>query len=105
VARIRQWWWWWGGAFANREAEEGFGAKNPKPSVRGSVSGAPWETAVWGSAGRWWVWVNAIEAGGLRVRQCKARGRGLGQNPKPSVGGSVSGVLCETVVWGDAGEW
>ena len=26
VARIRQWWW-WGGAFANFEAEEGFGSK------------------------------------------------------------------------------
>jgi hypothetical protein len=45
VVCIRQWWW-WGGAFANCEAEEGVGAKNPKPSRRGSISGAPCQTAV-----------------------------------------------------------
>jgi hypothetical protein len=66
-------------AFANaRPGGWGLG-KNPKPSVCRSVSGAPCETTVWGDAGRWWVWVNDMEAeGGLRVRQREARGQDLG---------------------------
>jgi hypothetical protein len=45
---------WWCGAFANREAEEGFGAENLKPSIHGSVLGTLWETALEGDRGRWW---------------------------------------------------
>jgi len=146
----------WGGCANVRPGGE-IWAKNPKPSVRCSVSGAPCETAVWGDAGRWWVRINDMEAaGGLRMRQREARGRGLGRNrafiarfrvrrvkrrcgvmlvgggvarirqwwwwgdafanceaeegvwvknPKPSVHRSVSGVLCEIAVWGNAGRW
>ena len=36
------------------------------------------------------------------VRQC---GGVWVKNPKPSVCGSVSGVLCETAAWGDGGRW
>ena len=50
VAAIRQWWW-WGGAFTDRGAEEGVGAKNPKPSVHHSVLGVPCETVVWDNDG------------------------------------------------------
>ena len=79
AAHIRKWWW-WGAGFANCEAEEGVGAKNPKPSVCGLVSGVPCVTAVWDDTGRLWVRVNDMKAaGGLRVRQREARGRGLGQ--------------------------
>jgi hypothetical protein len=55
--------------FANAKPGGGIWAKNPKPSVRGSVLGTPWETAVGGGAKRWWVRVDGMEvAGGLRVR-------------------------------------
>ena len=39
-------------------------AKNPKPRVCGSVSGAPCEMAMWDDAGRWWVRVNDMEVVG-----------------------------------------
>jgi hypothetical protein len=37
-------------------------------------------------------------AGGLRVRKREVGGRDLGQNPKLSRCGSVTGVPCEAVV-------
>jgi hypothetical protein len=42
----------------------GIWAQNLKPSVRGSVSGAPCETVVWGDSGMWLVLVNDMEAVG-----------------------------------------
>jgi hypothetical protein len=60
-------------------------AKNPKPRVCDSVSGAPCETAVWDDAGRWWVQVNDMEAVGghcVCASQREARGRDLGQKPE-----------------------
>jgi hypothetical protein len=92
VAHIRKWWW-WGGGFANCKAEEGVGAKNPKLSVCGLVSGVPCVMAVWGDTGRLWVRVNDMEVvGGLCVCQRKARGRGLGQ--KTETGRSSLGFGC-----------
>jgi hypothetical protein len=44
-------------------------------------------------------------AGWLRVRQREAGGWVLGQNLKPSVCSSVSGVLYETAVGGGDGRW
>ena len=56
----------------------GFRPKTPKPSICGSVSDVPCETAVWGDTGKWGVRVNDIEAaGGLRVCQCEAGGQDL----------------------------
>src|ERR1700676_1545293 len=49
AAHIRKWWW-WGRGFANCEAEEGVGAKNPKPSVCGLVFSGPWVTGGGGGA-------------------------------------------------------
>jgi hypothetical protein len=92
----------WGGGcvFANMRP----GGQKPKPSVGGSILGVLCEMAVWDDARRWWVWVNDMEAAGeLCVHQHKARGWGLGQNPKLSISGSVSGVPCETAVCSDAG--
>jgi len=67
-----------GCAFANARPGGRIWAKNPKPSIRGSVSGAPCETAVWGDAGMLRVRVNDMEAvEGLRVRQRKAGGLGV----------------------------
>ena len=40
-----------GHAFANARPGSGVWAKNPKPSDRGSVSGLPGKTAVWGGGG------------------------------------------------------
>jgi hypothetical protein len=73
-------WWWWGAWFANPKAEEGVGAKNPKPSVCGSVSGVLCKTAVWGNAGTCWVQVNGMEVvRGVHICQCEA---GAGFGPK-----------------------
>ena len=90
------------GGGAARPQTQGPGGRdlgqNPKLSRRGSVTGVPCERAV-GSGVRWWVWAKGTEtAGGLRVRKRKARVRSLGQNPKPSRRGSVTGVPCETAV-------
>ena len=79
--------------------------QNPKLSCRGSVTGVPCERAV-GSGVRWWVWAKGTEtAGGLRVRKRKARVWSLGQNPKPSRRGSVTGVPCETAVGSGGVRW
>jgi hypothetical protein len=70
-------------AFANARLGSGVWAKNPKPSVRGSISGVPCETAVWGDVVRWWVQVDAVVAAeGPRVRQREAGERVLGQKPE-----------------------
>jgi hypothetical protein len=77
--------------------------KNPKPSCRGSVTGVPCKMAVGGGSGRWWVRVKGKKvAGGLRVRQCEARGV---KNPKLSHRGSVTGVPRKTAVGARAGRW
>ena len=62
-------------AFANaRQRRWGLG-QNLKPSFCGSISDALCEMAVWSDGGRWWVRVDGMEVpGGLRIRQCKARG-------------------------------
>ena len=79
--------------------------QNPKLSRRGSVMGVPCERAV-GSGVRWWVWAKGTEtAGGLRVRKHKARVRSLGQNPKPSHRGSVTGMPCEMAVGSGGVRW
>jgi hypothetical protein len=58
-------------------------AENRKPSVGGSISGTPCETATWGDGGRWWVRVGEVQAaGGPHVHQCEAGGRDSGQKPK-----------------------
>ena len=44
-------------------------------------------------------------AAGLHVSPCETGGWVCAQNPKPSRSGSVSGVPCETAVWGDIGKW
>ena len=66
-----------------REAGEGVGAKNPKPSRWGSISGTPFETVMASDGGRWWRGVyEAAMASGRLVR--KMRGwRGFGpETPK-----------------------
>jgi hypothetical protein len=93
-------------AFANARPGGGFGAKNPKPSVCGSVSGVPCETAAWGDGGRWQVQVGDIEAAWvLCICQCEAGGRGLGRKPETEPQSLVSGVPCKTVARGDGGRW
>ena len=78
-------WWWWGCAFANTRLERGLGAKSHETERDGSVSGAPWETAVEGDGGRWWGGVDEVVAAArCCVRQCKAE-EGLGpKKPKLS---------------------
>ena len=52
------------------------------------------------------MWAKGTEtAGGLRVRKRKARVRSLGQNPKPSRRGSVTGVPCGTAVGSGGVRW
>jgi hypothetical protein len=43
--------------------------------------------------------------GGLHVHQREGRGGIWIKNPKLSICGSVSGVLCKTAVWGNTGRW
>jgi hypothetical protein len=70
-------------AFANMRLGSGVWAKNLKPSICGSISGVPCETAVWGDVVRWWVQVAAmVTAGGPRVRQHEAGEWVLGQKPE-----------------------
>jgi hypothetical protein len=78
-------------------------AKNPKSSMRGSVLGTSCETVLWDGARRWWVRIDGTEAAGCAFTNAKPGGGILAKNPKLSVRGSVSGILCETAVWGGAG--
>jgi hypothetical protein len=77
----RRWWWWWGVAFANARQESGVWAKMPKPSHRGSISGAAREMAKGDERG------------------------GLGQKPKPSRRDSISSAPCETAEGDDGEGW
>ena len=74
------WWWWCGRPVGNVRLGEGVLAKNPKPSCRSSVSGAPCETAAGDDVEGWWngvvvvvvvVWPSSWKH--------EARGGGLGQ--------------------------
>ena len=107
-------WWVWakgtetaGGLRVRKREVGGRGlGQNPKASRRGSVTGVPCETAVGSGGVRWWVGAKGTETvGGLRVRKRKARVRSLGQNPKPSRRGSVTGVPCETAVGSSGVRW
>jgi hypothetical protein len=72
-----------GCTFDNVRPEGGFWAKTPKPSVGGLVMGMPCKMAVGSGAGRRLARENGMEmVGGLRIRQCEARGWVLGRNPK-----------------------
>ena len=52
------------------------------------------------------MWAKGTEmAGGLRVHKRKARVRSLGQNPKLSCRGSVTGMPCETAVGSSGVRW
>jgi hypothetical protein len=88
-----------GSVFTNARLGGGIWAKNPKPSVHHLISGVPCETAAWGDAGRWWVQVDAmVAAEGWPVCQCEAGREIWAKNPKPSIHGLVSGMLCKTAV-------
>src|SRR5258705_5598220 len=67
--------------FTNMRLGGRFWAKNPKPSVCGSVLGVPCEMAAWGDGGGWWVRVGDIEAAWV-LRSCPGEGRGRGLGPK-----------------------
>jgi hypothetical protein len=80
-----------------REAGEGAWAKKPKPSRRGSISGAPYELAKGDGAEGWCGGVYEVAAAvGLCARETGARQGVLGQHPKPSRCGSIWGAPCET---------
>ena len=108
-----RWWVWAKGTetagglrVRKRKAQVRSLGQNPKLSCRGSVTGVPCETAVGSSGVRWWVGAKGTEtAGGLHVRKREVGGQGLGQNPKPSRRGSVTGVPCETAVGSGGVRW
>jgi hypothetical protein len=74
--------WWWDGVdkvvvavgLCIRKRElEGLGVKNPKPSLCGSVSGAPCKTAVECGGGGWREGADeVVVAAGLRICKRKA---------------------------------
>ena len=69
---------------------EGVWVKNPKPSRRGSVSGAPCGTGTGDVAWGWHGGAYEVMVVGGAVRSRNAgRGRWLGRNSKPSHYGSV----------------
>ena len=100
--------------FANARLGGGVWTKNQKPSVCGSVSGVPRETAGWGDGGRWLVRVGDMEAAGVGcVRQRAGWGVGFGPESRNRAfearfrgcrvrrrrGVMVRGGGCELVTW------
>jgi hypothetical protein len=87
------------------EAGEGVWAKKPKLSRRGSISGAPYRT-VKGDDAEWWCGgvYEAAAAVGLCARETRGREGVLGQIPKPSRRGSISGAPYR-MAKGDDAEW
>jgi hypothetical protein len=78
VVQLR-WWWRWGYAFAN--ARQVAGAKTHKTEHDGSVSGAPYETAMKGNGERWWDEVDKVMVMvGLCVRKCE-----VGEGPRGQI--------------------
>jgi hypothetical protein len=55
-----------------------------------------------GNGERWWGAVDKVVVV-VRLCVCEREGWGGSKNPKTECGDSVSGVPCETVVWGNDG--
>jgi hypothetical protein len=84
--------------FTNTREESGVWAKMPKPSHRGSISGAACEMAE-GDNGEGWcggAYEVVVVVVGLCARRTRGKRGGLGQKPKPSRRGSISSAPCET---------
>jgi hypothetical protein len=95
----------WGGAFASARWLGGLGLK-PETEPLCSVSGLPCQTkAEEGGYRRYSGTYDATAVAGWRIRKREVGEGFQAENPKPSPGGSVSGLPCQTKVKGGGCRW